>query len=74
MSYVVRKPLPCRANRFSDGLDIAIVTHKGASADGGHYIAWVKKSEVHRRPDSKPEALDVASEDWYKFDDDKVRF
>ncbi|KAJ9101626.1 hypothetical protein QFC20_005155 [Naganishia adeliensis] len=42
----------------------AIVTHKGPSADSGHYIAW-----------SRQEASDnviPGEEDWYKFDDDKV--
>jgi ubiquitin carboxyl-terminal hydrolase 14 len=36
-----------------------MVTHKGASADSGHYIGWARKSEGF-----------VASgdEEWYKFD------
>lgn len=34
----------------------AVLTHVGRSADSGHYIAWVKKSE----------------NEWHKFDDDKV--
>nr|XP_018265789.1 uncharacterized protein I303_02163 [Kwoniella dejecticola CBS 10117]OBR87947.1 hypothetical protein I303_02163 [Kwoniella dejecticola CBS 10117] len=42
----------------------AMVTHKGASADSGHYIGWTRKeSEV-------PQAS--GSEEWYRFDDDKV--
>lgn len=45
----------------------AIVTHKGAHADSGHYIGFVKKSVFHG--DKSVEADD---EDWYKFDDDKV--
>ncbi|WWC87185.1 uncharacterized protein L201_002071 [Kwoniella dendrophila CBS 6074] len=42
----------------------AMVTHKGASADSGHYIGWTRKENE----------LPVASgqEEWYKFDDDKV--
>ncbi|KAH8917386.1 cysteine proteinase [Atractiella rhizophila] len=36
-----------------------IVTHKGASADGGHYVAWTRKSP------SNPD-------EWYCFDDEKV--
>lgn len=24
---------------------IAVVSHQGRSADGGHYVAWVKKDE-----------------------------
>ena len=35
---------------------IGLVTHKGRSADGGHYIGWVHAS----------------GEDWLKCDDDIV--
>ncbi|KAJ9094313.1 hypothetical protein QFC19_007998 [Naganishia cerealis] len=42
----------------------AIVTHKGPSADSGHYIAWARQEP---RDDVIP-----GEEDWYKFDDDKV--
>jgi len=46
----------------------ALVTHKGASADGGHYIAWVRKDEL--QPTTE---VDVpGTEEWFKFDDDKV--
>jgi ubiquitin carboxyl-terminal hydrolase 14 len=65
---------------------IAIVTHKGAAADAGHYIGFVKKSIFHAaraRPsassgESSARAagpsfeIDESGEDWYKFDDDKV--
>jgi len=58
---------------------IAIVTHKGAAADAGHYIGFVKKSVFHgaKAPsvdDAAPTsaAFDEDDEDWYKFDDDKV--
>lgn len=37
---------------------VGIVTHKGAAADAGHYISWV------RNEDEK--------DSWFKFDDDKV--
>ncbi|ORY22440.1 ubiquitin C-terminal hydrolase [Naematelia encephala] len=40
-----------------------VVTHKGASADSGHYIGWVRKEDT-RAPSGE--------EEWYKFDDDKV--
>lgn len=42
-----------------------IVTHKGASADAGHYIGFVR---------APPQSEDETEEDerWYKFDDDKV--
>jgi len=50
---------------------VAIVTHKGAAADAGHYIGFVKKS-MFAKPDAEnPEAVE-ADDDWYKFDDDKV--
>jgi ubiquitin carboxyl-terminal hydrolase 14 len=35
---------------------IAIVSHKGRSADSGHYMAWVRRS----------------GDDWLVFDDDSV--
>ncbi len=35
---------------------VAVVTHKGRSADGGHYVGWVHK----------------AGDDWYQYDDDIV--
>ncbi|KAF7369836.1 Ubiquitin carboxyl-terminal hydrolase [Mycena venus] len=48
---------------------VAIVTHKGAAADAGHYIGFVKKSVFH--PPTLGEEQE-SDEDWYKFDDDKV--
>ncbi|EIW68688.1 hypothetical protein TREMEDRAFT_39596 [Tremella mesenterica DSM 1558] len=43
----------------------AMVTHKGASADSGHYIGWARKDQ--------PRAFVPSGEEsWYKFDDDKV--
>lgn len=67
---------------------VAIITHKGAFADGGHYIGFVKKSVFHpikgsaaaaqaKEAAEKSGAVAVAEieeddEDWYKFDDDKV--
>ncbi|PIL26025.1 hypothetical protein GSI_11779 [Ganoderma sinense ZZ0214-1] len=54
---------------------VAIVTHKGAEADAGHYIGFVKKRALHSSSGSgaapRP-PLDEDDEDWYKFDDDKV--
>ena len=53
-----------------------IVTHKGASADGGHYIGWVKKdsidSTLSNASSSATPNYDEAGDEWYKFDDDKV--
>ncbi|KAJ7630053.1 hypothetical protein DFH06DRAFT_1056688 [Mycena polygramma] len=48
---------------------VAIVTHKGAAADAGHYIGFVKKSVFHPPKLGEEQESD---EDWYKFDDDKV--
>jgi ubiquitin carboxyl-terminal hydrolase 14 len=56
------------------------VTHKGASADGGHYIGWVKKDAIDSSlasgpglSSSKPrEDYDDPKDEWYKFDDDRV--
>ncbi|KAM0747751.1 ubiquitin C-terminal hydrolase [Meredithblackwellia eburnea MCA 4105] len=47
---------------------VAVVTHKGASADGGHYVGW------HRvdRTTTVSEIEDPDKAEWYKFDDDKV--
>jgi ubiquitin carboxyl-terminal hydrolase 14 len=63
----------------------AIITHKGAAADAGHYIAFVKKSVFHPHAQSAADdagagpsngkqgaVLDDSDDDWYKFDDDKV--
>ncbi|OCF41830.1 hypothetical protein I317_04340 [Kwoniella heveanensis CBS 569] len=42
----------------------AMITHKGASADSGHYIGWTRKDSQTFTPSGE--------EDWFKFDDDKV--
>ncbi|KAI1787341.1 cysteine proteinase [Ganoderma leucocontextum] len=53
---------------------VAIVTHKGAEADAGHYIGFVKKRALHSSPSASGSgpSPDEDDEDWYKFDDDKV--
>ena len=53
---------------------VAIVTHKGAEADAGHYIGFVKKSALPaaNAGAGAAAAVDEGDEDWYKFDDDKV--
>ena len=50
------------------------MTHKGAAADAGHYMAYVKKSVFHPVSYKKDEkaGLDEDDDDWYKFDDNKV--
>jgi len=50
---------------------VAIITHKGAAAEAGHYIGFVKKSVFHAR-EGEQGSLEDDDEDWYKFDDDKV--
>lgn len=51
---------------------IAIVTHKGASADGGHYIGWVRKAAIDPTAAQDENTPEGDKEEWYKFDDDKV--
>ncbi|KAL1682232.1 hypothetical protein EV122DRAFT_259898, partial [Schizophyllum commune] len=51
---------------------VAIITHKGAAADSGHYMAFVKKSVFQKRLGVKKDDPFDEDEDWYKFDDDKV--
>lgn len=41
----------------------AIITHKGAAADSGHYIAFVARRALTGKEEDQ---------DWIKFDDDKV--
>lgn len=45
---------------------VGIVTHKGPAADAGHYISWV------RTPPQPDLQQDQDSQEWLKFDDDKV--
>ena len=58
---------------------IGIVTHKGAEADSGHYIGFVKKSAFYpvkylgsAEEAAQSGAIDEGDEDWFKFDDEKV--
>ena len=64
------------------------MTHKGAAADAGHYMGFVKRSVFHpisyTRPadtsssekgkerEKEQQGLAEDDDDWYKFDDDKV--
>jgi ubiquitin carboxyl-terminal hydrolase 14 len=50
---------------------IAVVTHKGRDADGGHYMAWVKASSNSGAVE-KIGDTEVDNEDWFVFDDDEV--
>lgn len=47
-----------------------IVTHKGASADSGHYIGFVRADVVQKA--EGPTNYDEDRDQWIKFDDDKV--
>lgn len=45
----------------------AVVTHKGAAADAGHYMSWVRCENA-----SNDEFDTLPSNEWYQFNDDKV--
>merc|ERR1719436_1134928 len=45
---------------------IAIVSHKGRTADGGHYVGWC----LHKKADGK----DLKDDKWVNFDDEDVSF
>ncbi|GAA5844735.1 hypothetical protein JCM3766R1_005261 [Sporobolomyces carnicolor] len=50
---------------------VGIVTHKGASADGGHYVGWTASPQT--LPDGSPDFdADPDKQEWFKFDDEKV--
>ncbi|GAA5823790.1 hypothetical protein JCM10212_001139, partial [Sporobolomyces blumeae] len=50
---------------------VGLVTHKGASADGGHYVGWTAAPRT--LPDGSPDLdADPDKQEWYKFDDEKV--
>ncbi|KAG8830803.1 deubiquitinating enzyme [Serendipita sp. 399] len=50
---------------------VGMVTHKGPSADSGHYIAFARADVLDRR-DSPITDYDTDTDQWVKFDDDKV--
>ena len=47
-----------------------IVGHRGSSADGGHYIGYVRR-DVFEEAD-KRNYNDPPTDQWIRFDDDKV--
>ncbi|KIS69819.1 ubiquitin-specific protease UBP6 [Mycosarcoma maydis] len=52
---------------------VGVVTHKGAAADAGHYISWVRADlDQPRHPSARDLDQSDADQHWYKFDDDKV--
>ncbi|PWN92273.1 cysteine proteinase [Acaromyces ingoldii] len=52
---------------------VGIVTHKGAAAEAGHYISWVRKEDDATDEAGGRATLDKPpQQEWYKFDDEKV--
>ena len=53
---------------------VGIVTHKGAAADAGHYISWVRKDLDESSASNPADQLEHtdADQQWYKFDDGDV--
>jgi len=50
-----------------------IVTHKGASAESGHYIAFVRRDAfADEDAQKKVEETGETDDMWYKFDDEKA--
>lgn len=60
----------------------AVLTHQGRSSSSGHYVGWVKRKEGNHGDSSTftSESVrktkfffgDPFSDEWFKFDDDKV--
>ncbi|POY72836.1 putative Ubiquitinyl hydrolase 1 [Rhodotorula taiwanensis] len=48
-----------------------IVSHKGASADGGHYVGWSAATPSGENGEAVYD-VDPDKTEWYKFDDEKV--
>lgn len=71
----LRKDIGCNNNALYELA--GIVTHKGAAADAGHYISWVKKDDESKTDAGSSSAVNAMDktldeEEWYKFDDEKV--
>ncbi|GAA6006041.1 ubiquitin-specific protease UBP6 [Rhodotorula paludigena] len=49
-----------------------IVSHKGASADGGHYVGWCAAAPNVEGDSDALHNFDPDKQEWYKFDDEKV--
>ncbi|KAG8838308.1 deubiquitinating enzyme [Serendipita sp. 400] len=50
---------------------VGMITHKGASADSGHYIAFARADVLDSRDELNPD-YDRDMDQWVRFDDDKV--
>lgn len=70
--HFINAPVIVTSRILNSYLTVGIVTHKGASADGGHYIGWVKKDSIDTVAPGAKVDYDNANDEWYKFDDDKV--
>lgn len=63
----LRKDPGCNASGLYEL--VGIVTHKGAAADAGHYISWVKKDDDDKTESGgKTKIIDTSptNEEWYK--------
>jgi len=49
-----------------------VITHQGASADSGHYIAYVKKLAKPGEKEPEDAVAAAATGGWWRFDDEKV--
>merc|ERR1719162_596141 len=51
---------------------IGVVSHKGRTADGGHYVGWSR----FRKADGKTKTADgkIEEDKWVLFDDEDVSF
>merc|ERR1711959_793447 len=59
-----------KANEEEEDVDtgryelVSIVSHKGRSADGGHYVGWARTQ--------KADGKDLKDDRWVQFDDEAV--
>ena len=56
---------------------MAVLTHKGRSADSGHYVAWVRQEAAKGGPaaggdDARGKGKGPAGNTWVLFDDDEL--
>merc|ERR1712110_961863 len=52
---------------------MAVVSHQGRSADGGHYVCWaVGEKPPPKKDDDKKKKKAQDEDEWILFDDDKV--
>merc|ERR1719510_1854910 len=53
---------------------MAVVSHQGRSADGGHYVCWAlsKKQPEEKKDKTGKVKKEKAEDEWILFDDEKV--